>query len=133
MNTLKSRKCDGNHGGPPCLDPNCWNDCDPVLERNILEQLDTFQHTTFEWSAKQFGVRGPKGPLNHLKSECDEMIAAPDDIEEFADGFLLLQDAASRAGHKMSDVYIAALKKHVVNEAREWGEVNEQGFTEHVK
>lgn len=24
-------KCDGNHGGPPCDDPECWND-DPQVE-----------------------------------------------------------------------------------------------------
>jgi len=99
------------------------------------EKLNNFQQTCFVWSATTFGVRGPAGPLNHLKSECDEMIAAPDDITEFADGFLLLQDAASRAGHKMSEVYAAALEKHVVNTRRDWGdgEPNEQGFTEHTK
>ena len=98
-----------------------------------MNTLNGFQQTTFAWSAATFGVRGPAGPLRHLQSECDEAIDKPDDITEFADMFLLLQDAASRAGHLMSDVYIAAQEKHLVNTEREWGEVNEQGFTEHKK
>ena len=96
--------------------------------------LDDFQQLTFAWSAATFGVRGPAGPINHLKSECDEIIAEPLDLEEYADAFLLLQDAASRAGFKMSQVFQAATKKHVKNTMREWppvGETNEQGFTEH--
>ena len=101
----------------------------------FTNQLDDFQQHTFEWSVQTFGVRPCSGPLNHLKSECDEMIDAPGDIEEFADGFLLLQDAASRAGHKMADVYVAALREHDVNKQRDWGDgkPNEQGFTEHTK
>ena len=98
--------------------------------------LNKFQQHCFEWSVKTFGIRGPIGPLRHLKSECEEAIEHPEDISEFADMFLLLQDAASRAGHKMSSVYNAALSKHVVNIERKWpplGEINDQGFTEHKK
>ena len=104
--------------------------------RSMDNALNKFQQRCFEWSVKTFGIRGPLGPLLHLKSECDETIDNPDDITEFADMFLLLQDAASRAGHKMSSVYNAAFSKHVVNTRREWpplGETNEQGFTEHKK
>lgn len=99
------------------------------------ETLDAFQRRTFAWSAKTFGVRGPAGPMNHLKSECDEVIESPLDIWEYADCFLLLQDAASRAGIKMGDVFNHAIAKHEINEERDWGdgEPNEQGFTEHKK
>ena len=97
--------------------------------------LDQFQRITFAWSAKVFGVRPPSGPIAHLKAECDEIIAEPLDITEYADAFLLLQDGAARAGFKMSEIFKAAQAKHLVNERRDWGdgEANEQGFTEHKK
>ncbi|HDZ37662.1 MAG TPA: DUF550 domain-containing protein [Marinobacter sp.] len=98
--------------------------------------LNNFQQRCFEWSVETFGIRGPTGPLQHLKSECEEAIENPEDITEFADMFLLLQDAAARAGHKMSSVYNAAIDKHTVNTKRDWppaGETNDQGFTEHKK
>lgn len=96
--------------------------------------LDEFQRMTFQWSIKTFGVRPAAGPIAHLKAECDEIIAEPLDITEYADAFLLLQDGAARAGFKMSEVFEAAQRKHMINEDRDWGdgEANEQGFTEHV-
>ena len=99
------------------------------------EQLDKFQRLTFAWSIKTFGVRPAAGPIAHLKAECDEIIAAPLDITEYADAYLLLQDGAARAGFKMSEIFRAAQDKHVVNTRRDWGdgEANEQGFTEHVR
>lgn len=101
-----------------------------------LDHLDEFQQETAEWSLRTFGVRSCAGPLNHLKSEIEEIKDDPKDIEEFADAWLLLQDAAFRAGHKMSDVFVAATLKHVKNTDRKWpprGETNEHGFTEHSK
>lgn len=99
------------------------------------QSLDQFQRTTFAWSAKTFGVRPPSGPIAHLKAECDEIIAEPLDITEYADAYLLLQDGAARAGFKMSEIFRAAQAKHVVNTERDWGggEANELGFTEHKK
>lgn len=32
-------KCDGNHGGPKCADPECWND-DPVSEDPLIFNLN---------------------------------------------------------------------------------------------
>lgn len=98
--------------------------------------LDEFQQDAAEWSLRTFGIRKVTGPLNHLKSEIDEIIADPTDVEEFADALILLQDAAWRSGHKMSEIFEAALAKNEKNKKREWpprGQVNEQGFTEHVK
>ncbi len=98
--------------------------------------IDKFQQKCFEWSAKTFGVRPIAGPLAHLKSEIDEILAKPDDITEWADAYILLQDAASRQGIAMSQLFNAACTKHEINREREWppvGIVNEQGFTEHTK
>lgn len=30
-------KCDGNHGGPRCGDPECWNDTPPVMQDGICD------------------------------------------------------------------------------------------------
>lgn len=102
--------------------------------KDEAEMLDHFQQRTAEWSLSTFGIRGPQGPINHLKSECDEILEDPTDIEEFADAFLLLQDAAWRAGFLMSELFVAAVKKQEKNAKREWparGQTNSLGFTEH--
>lgn len=102
----------------------------------MKQDLDKFQQKTFEWSAKTFGVRPPSGPLAHLESEIKEILAKPSDKEEWADAFLLLQDAASRQGIRMSQIFDAAQTKHQKNTQRDWppvGQVNDLGFTEHVK
>lgn len=114
-----------------------WMAADMIEALSVpVDLLDEFQQTTFEWSLHTFGVRGPAGPINHLKSECDEILEDPTDIEEFADAWLLLQDAAARGGFKMSELFIAATLKHGKNTRRDWpprGQTNEQGFTEHSK
>lgn len=54
-----------------------------------------------KWSNAMFGdesVKGPIGPIKHLKKECDEVLAKPDDRGEYADLFLLTLDAHRRAG-----------------------------------
>ena len=101
-----------------------------------MRDVDAIQRDLFEWSSATFGdasVRGPEGPLNHLRKEIDEIIADPDDITEFADAYMLVSDAASRAGHKMSEVCDAAVDKLEVNKRRTWGPVNADGFSEPVK
>jgi len=102
----------------------------------LKQNLDKFQQKCYVWSAATFGVRDCSGPLNHLKSEIEEVKAKPDDLTEWADCYLLLSDAAARAGIKMSAVFEAAMNKHEINVRRDWppvGETNEQGFTEHKK
>ena len=101
-----------------------------------MHELDKFQQECFEWSAKTFGVCPIQGPLAHLRSELDEIEANPDDLMEWADAYILLQDAAARQGMRMSNIFATAQLKHEKNTRREWppiGEVNEKGFTEHVK
>ncbi len=98
--------------------------------------VDILQTKLFEWSSATFGTpqeRGPEGPLNHLRKEINEAIDDPDDIVEFADMYMLLSDAASRAGHSMSDVLYASIEKLLVNKKREWGPINADGFSEHVR
>ena len=95
---------------------------------------DVLQEDAYEWSQKTFGTeRGPEGPLNHLKRECQEAIDSPGDIMEFGDMWLLLSDAASRAGFTMSQVVFAAHIKLGINKNREWGPIDSEGVSEHVR
>lgn len=76
-----------------------------------------------EWSQRTFGsdlVCGPIGALKHLIKEANEAIAAPKDAEEYADCFLLVIDAARRAGLSLEALLLAAEKKHEENKLRKW-------------
>lgn len=98
------------------------------------------QRRAWEWSRVTFGEeRGPDGPLNHLKREADEVIEAVsagrrlDAIEEFADCFLLLCDAASRFGVTIAEIIDEADDKLEKNKRRKWAPLNSQGFSEHLR
>ncbi len=74
-----------------------------------------------EWSQATFGTdseRGPIGPLKHLISEAQEAIERPNVPEEYADCFLLILDAARRAGIKPMQLVEAAQAKMKVNRSR---------------
>ena len=76
-----------------------------------------------EWSRRTFGSdtsRGPIGPLKHLAKEVNETLAAPNDLEEYADCLFLLFDASRRAGFGYDDLLNAAWDKLEKNKAREW-------------
>ena len=72
------------------------------------------------WSQKTFGddsKRGPIGSLKGLKLEADEAIQSGE-IEEFADCFIFILDAARRAGLTYIQLIDAAIAKLKVNETR---------------
>jgi hypothetical protein len=86
------------------------------------------------WSTETFGdetVKGPIGPLRHLKKECDEAIAAPDDITEYADLMILTIDAAWRAGFSLGELRRATLYKLEVIKKREYPRVPDGEISEH--
>lgn len=75
------------------------------------------------WSQATFGpddVRGPAGPLKHLRKEIDEVLAAPADIEEYADLLFLVFDATRRAGFVYDDLLGACWDKLFKNKQRTW-------------
>jgi hypothetical protein len=88
-----------------------------------VKRLEDFWSAQSEWSQRTFGadsVRGPVGALRHLQRECDEAIADPSDVIEFADCLILLLDATRRAGHTLDDLVSAAERKAEINRSRTW-------------
>lgn len=76
-----------------------------------------------DWSRATFGpahVRGPHGPLAHIRKELDEIAASPWDLEEWADVIILALDGAWRAGHEPQQIINMVKRKQAKNEAREW-------------
>lgn len=88
------------------------------------------------WSRKTFGaddVRGPEGPLKHLRKEVEEALAQPQDKHEYADLLLLVMDSARRAGLTSRGLVLAGFEKLAINEQRTWPaltDVNEPVFHE---
>jgi hypothetical protein len=81
-----------------------------------------------EWSQATFGsdqTRGPSGALKHLEKEAREAQLAPYDESEYADCFLLILDAARRAGIKPMQLVEAAQEKMKVNRSRTWPTPNQ--------
>lgn len=71
-----------------------------------------------EWSQKTFGtdqMRGPIGALRHLEKEAREAQEHPGDAMEYADCFLLILDAARRAGIKPMELMRHAEAKMKIN------------------
>jgi hypothetical protein len=71
--------------------------------------------------------------LRHLEKEARETQAAPDDIEEYADCFLLILDAARRAGISPQQLVEAAQRKMVINRQRTWPRPVDDQPVEHVR
>lgn len=90
------------------------------------------QARTGAWTTKQFPTRTTESIMNHLCSEAGEVTKEPFDIEEYADCFLLLLDAAFYNGISIAQIVDAAETKLEKNKQRNWGEPNSEGFTEHL-
>jgi hypothetical protein len=85
------------------------------------------------WSSVQFPHQTPHSKITHMQSELIELDEDPDDIEEFADCFMLLIDTARLSGYNMNDIFWAVWAKLKINKEREWGEPDEHGVCYHVK
>jgi len=95
-----------------------------VAALNFVGRLTDFISDQSKWSQETFGsdeVRGPIGPLKHLEQEAKEAQEAPNDIEEYADCFLLLLDATRRAGFTFRELLKASEEKLEVCKSRKWG------------
>lgn len=90
---------------------------------------DVFAESTV-WSDQTFPQSTPQSIANHLLSEAKELQQNPFDVSEIADVLLLLAHLASRVGVDLAKVVRI---KFEINKQRKWGEVNEEGFVEHVR
>lgn len=76
-----------------------------------------------KWSAETFGpseVRGPLGPLDHIKKEVGEVEADPHDLEEWIDVIILGIDGAWRSGHSPQEIADMLADKFRRNRSRNW-------------
>lgn len=100
------------------------------------ELLNDIAHEQAVWSQATFGpdsTRGPIGALKHLELEAKEAQAKPADPVEYADCFLLVLDAARRAGIKPIELMEAAYAKLQVCKQREWPPAIPDEAVEHVR
>lgn len=98
--------------------------------------LEDFWYELSVWSQKTFGsdkVRGSTGPLKHLAKEINEVLAKPDDLEEYADLLFLVFDATRRAGFTYKLLVEAARDKLEINKKRKWPTPTSDEPVEHVK
>ena len=104
--------------------------------RDLYEDagLQSFQISQGKWSDDTFGKDvPPRAKIAHLIKEVDELYRSPYDIEEYADCFILILDAARKAGYDVSDITSAMWDKLEVNRQRKWGKPDENGVVEHIR
>lgn len=110
-----------------------WND--DYLRQVGLSLLELAADQS-EWSQATFGSdqeRGPLGALRHLEREAREVQADPGNAEEYADCFLLILDAARRAGLSPLELIRASSQKMDINRARKWPRPVDDHPVEHIR
>lgn len=103
---------------------------------SVWDKLDRFSQETFGSDEE----RGPIYPLRHLEREAREAQVAsvnadvsPESVhEEIVDCYLIILDAARRAGMDYEMLLQGAAVKLAINMTREWGEPDQDGVIEHV-
>ena len=83
------------------------------LQEHLLRQL-AFSLNTFGPGARA------KGVLDHIRKECNEVEAKPNDLEEWVDLIILSFDGALRAGFSPYQIIETICKKQTKNEQRKW-------------
>lgn len=73
------------------------------------------------WSLNTFGQGTRTGGLvKHIQKECEEILAKPDDLEEWIDVIILAIDGAWRAGYAPHQIARMLELKLLKNERRQW-------------
>lgn len=86
-----------------------------------------------EWADTTFpGQRTTMRCLLHLKKEVEEVIAEPDDRMEYADCFMLLLDAARKAGISPDDLIKVSYEKLEICKKRKWKAPDKDGVILHA-
>lgn len=83
--------------------------------------LEAHLYRQGEFSERTFGP-GPRleGIVEHIQKELREILASPDDLEEWIDVAILAFDGALRSGHSPRRIISALVAKQAKNESREW-------------
>ena len=112
-----------------------------------MNELQKLMSDIAEWSDATFG-EGQRNPaiVYHLHKEVKELIEAIEEFQndktndnldeamnEFADCFILLLDAAHHFGLRASMIHLICTDKLAINKKRKWGESDENGVVEHIK
>lgn len=92
-----------------------------------VDLLDTLRAEVISWANATFTLANPHSKAAHLEREAKELRAAPRDVEEMADVFILLCHLSD--GHDLAAAVRAKLEK---NKLRAWGEPDAEGVVEHV-
>lgn len=119
----------------PCSECGDLDGCHlPAKLMDDRLSLSEFWEMQAQWSRATFGAdneRGPKGPLLHLQKEVAEVLAKPDDLEEYVDCLFLVFDATRRAGFSFEDLRRMANQKLKKNMARRWQRPTSDAPVEH--
>jgi NTP pyrophosphatase (non-canonical NTP hydrolase) len=120
-------------------------------EEEFMYVMTRFQVAVKAWQAEQFPTSTLPSRFNHLKSEMRELekcvgniiwavtTGQPEDYrrrrvqeigEELADMFLLMLAIASGEDINMG---VEVVKKFAINQDRNWGKPNAEGFVEHIR
>lgn len=98
-----------------------------------FSEWQVFQFELGAWADATFGEgRPPERSFSHLQEEVEELIAAPYDLKEYADCFILLIDSARRAGYDMETILKACNEKLEINKKRKGGTPDASGKVNHV-
>lgn len=86
--------------------------------------LEAYIGRQIRWSEKTFGPgeadERAAGIVDHIRKECEEVLAEPFDIEEWCDIIILALDGAWRAGHAPFEIALALQEKQDKNMSRKW-------------
>lgn len=89
------------------------------------------------FSRKTFGPGyRTRGIVAHIRKELNEILEAPDDLEEWIDIIILGLDGAWRTGATPADILVTLQRKQEKNERRKWPDwrtIGQDKPIEHIK
>ncbi len=100
-----------------------------------MSELAHYLHDQREFSRRTFGD-GTRtlGIIKHIRKELEEVLASPDNLEEWVDVFILACDGFWRHGGRPEDLMPMVRAKLETNKSRTWpAPTSEDEAIEHVR